>query len=121
MAPSPGVVGRGRAQPRGDITPHRHREAILDFGARSLEQRKFVRRQRNKADRRKTNVFLTPAGRALKATLLPCAVTMTAQARQGLSPEKVITFLRLLETMIENLLPPERHRKRRGTLDSLEL
>ena len=46
---------------------------------------------------------------------------MTAQARQGLSPEKVITFLRVLETMIENLLPPERHRKRRGTLDSLEL
>jgi DNA-binding MarR family transcriptional regulator len=91
--------------------------SVLD----SLEQRKFIRRARNKSDRRKTNVFLTPAGRALKATLLPCAVAMTAQARQGLSPEEVITFLRVLETMIENLLPPERHRQRQGALDSLEL
>lgn len=91
--------------------------AVLD----SLEQRKFIRRLRNKSDRRKTNVFLTPTGRALKATLLPCAVAMTAQARQGLTPEEVLTFLRVLETMIENLLPPERQRKRQGALDSLEL
>jgi len=87
--------------------------AVLD----SLEQRRLIRRLRNKSDRRKTNVFLTPAGRALKATLLPCAVAMTTQAQRGLSPEEVMTFLRVLETMIENLLPPEWHRKRRASLE----
>lgn len=87
--------------------------SVLD----SLERRRLIHRLRNKSDRRKTNVFLTPAGRALKAALLPCAVAMTTQARRGLSPEEVMTFLYVLETMIKNLLPPERHRQRQSALE----
>jgi MarR family transcriptional regulator for hemolysin len=69
----------------------------------SLEAREFVRRVRNVADRRKANLFLTESGAAFLQHLIPCAVTVNAVAKDGLSQDDLLVFLRLLDTMTENL------------------
>ena len=56
--------------------------AILD----SLEAAKLITRVRNTADRRKINVFLTPAGAALERALMACAADANKRASKGLSP-----------------------------------
>ena len=50
--------------------------AILD----SLEAEGLITRVRNASDRRKINVFLTPAGAALKKPLMACAAKANKQA-----------------------------------------
>ena len=55
--------------------------AILD----SLEAGKLITRVRNAADRRKINVFLTPAGAALEKALMACAADANKRASKGLS------------------------------------
>src|SRR5258708_3229582 len=55
--------------------------AVLD----SLESGKLVTRARNAADRRKINVFLTPAGAALETPLMASALDANKRASKGLS------------------------------------
>ena len=74
----------------------------------SLEARKFVRRVRNVEDRRKANLFLTDSGAAFLEQLIPCAVTVNAVAKDGLSQAELIVFLRVLDTMTDNLLRSRR-------------
>jgi DNA-binding MarR family transcriptional regulator len=69
----------------------------------SLEARKFVRRVRNVVDRRKANLFLTESGAAFLEHLIPCAVTVNAVAKDGLSQGDLLVFLRVLDAMTENL------------------
>jgi DNA-binding MarR family transcriptional regulator len=69
----------------------------------SLEAQRLIRRVRNKSDRRKSNVFLTPAGKALKASLVPHAVAVNALARRRLSARDLAAFIKVLETMVDNL------------------
>jgi DNA-binding MarR family transcriptional regulator len=68
-----------------------------------LEARKFVRRIRNAQDRRKANLFLTDSGAAFLKQLIPCAVTVNDIAKDGLSQAELVTFLRVLDTMTQNL------------------
>ena len=72
--------------------------AILD----SLEAARLVTRVRNAADRRKINVFLTPAGAALEAPLMACAADANAQARRGLSKTEVAQLFEITGQIIEN-------------------
>ena len=58
--------------------------AILD----SLEAAKLITRVRNAADRRKINVFLTPAGAALEKALMACAADANKRASKGLSTSR---------------------------------
>jgi DNA-binding MarR family transcriptional regulator len=74
----------------------------------SLAARKLVRRVRNVEDRRKANLFLTDSGAAFLEQLIPSAVTVNAVAKEGLSQADLIVFLRVLETMTENLLRSRR-------------
>jgi MarR family transcriptional regulator, organic hydroperoxide resistance regulator len=74
----------------------------------NLEARKFVRRVRNVEDRRKANLFLTDSGAAFLRRLIPCAVTVNAVAKDGLSQAELVVFLRVLDTMTENLLRSRR-------------
>ena len=46
----------------------------------NMEARGFVKRVRDKVDRRKTNIFLTSEGRSLEAELMPHAAAVNALA-----------------------------------------
>ena len=64
-----------------------------------LEALGFVKRERNAEDRRAVNVFLTPAGRALKPALLACAGRVNARARQALPEELIEPLMKALDTI----------------------
>jgi DNA-binding MarR family transcriptional regulator len=69
----------------------------------SMDRLGLIRRERNTVDRRKINVFLTPAADALKAVLMPRAHRINAIAGEGISPEDLTTCLAVLHRMTENL------------------
>jgi len=72
---------------------------ILD----ELERRAFVTRVRNPQDRRKINVYLTDAGRALEPVLLERARAVNLQAKTGLNHQQVEQLFALLETVTDAL------------------
>ena len=72
---------------------------ILD----ELERRAFITRVRNPQDRRKINVYLTEAGRALEPVLLERARVVNLQAKTGLSHQQVEQLFLLLESVTEAL------------------
>ena len=72
---------------------------ILD----ELERRAFITRVRNPQDRRKINVYLTEAGRALEPVLLERARVVNLQAKTGLSHHQVEQLFLLLESVTEAL------------------
>ena len=72
--------------------------AILD----SLAAGKLITRVRNAADRRKINVFLTPAGAALEKALMACAADANKRASKGLSKAEVAHLFALAGQIIEN-------------------
>jgi DNA-binding MarR family transcriptional regulator len=72
--------------------------AILD----SLEAAKLITRMRNTADRRKINVFLTPAGAALERALMACAADANKRASKGLTQAEVACLFVLAGQIIEN-------------------
>ena len=73
--------------------------AILD----SLEERKFIRRERNATDRRKIQVYLTPAGAATKSALMACAIATNATARHGISNAEIVALFYVLGRIVTNL------------------
>lgn len=72
---------------------------ILD----ELERRAFVTRVRNPQDRRKINVYLTEAGRALEPLLLERARAVNLQAKAKLTGKQVEDLFALLETVTDAL------------------
>jgi MarR family transcriptional regulator, organic hydroperoxide resistance regulator len=72
--------------------------AILD----ALEAEKLVTRLRNATDRRKINVFLTPAGAALEGPLMACAADANARASKGLGKAEVEQLFSIASRVIEN-------------------
>ena len=69
----------------------------------SMERLDLIRRERNAADRRKVNVFLTPKADALKAQLMPMAHRINDIAGDGIAPDELATCLSVLQRMTENL------------------
>jgi DNA-binding MarR family transcriptional regulator len=95
--------------------------AVLD----SLEAEKLVTRLRNAADRRKINVFLTPAGAALEAPLMACALEANSRASKGLSKAEVAQLFAIVGQIIENFrtlrtVQPPRGRIRRRLAQAAE-
>lgn len=72
---------------------------ILD----ELERRAFVTRVRNPDDRRKINVYLTEAGRALEPLLLERARAVNFAARASLPPGQIENLFAMLEAVTEAL------------------
>ena len=68
-----------------------------------MEQSGLVRRERNRDDKRKINVFLTKKGRALQAELLPEGIAVVNVAVKTFSEREVDLMLTLLKTMQANL------------------
>ena len=71
-----------------------------------MERRGLVRRQRDAKDRRRSCVYLTKRGRALKAILLPYAKEANLVALDGVSAIDQATLGRILRQVRANL---ERH------------
>jgi len=63
----------------------------------------FVTRRRKPDDRRGVYVYLTPAGRRLKRTLVPLAEEVNAIAVRGAREADIAATRRLLLAIIENL------------------
>src|SRR3954469_8303456 len=72
--------------------------AILD----SLEAAKLITRVRNASDRRKINVFLSPAGAALEKALMACAADANKRASKGLTQAEVAQLFALAGQIIDN-------------------
>jgi MarR family transcriptional regulator, organic hydroperoxide resistance regulator len=62
----------------------------------NMERKGFVRRVRNRSDRRIVNVFLTERGRALRRELLPLAAEVNEAALRGLAVGEVAQLRALL-------------------------
>jgi len=68
----------------------------------ALESDNLITRVRNAADRRKVNVFLTPAGAALEPALMACALAANQRASKGLRKSEVAQLFAIAGQMIEN-------------------
>lgn len=68
-----------------------------------LEEHGLIVRQRDEIDRRNYRIFLTPHGRSLRGELVPLAVAVLGQAREGMSDEQVATLVALLNMVFGNL------------------
>jgi MarR family transcriptional regulator, organic hydroperoxide resistance regulator len=73
--------------------------AVLD----TLENRRYIRRERDPRDRRNIRVFLTPLGRKLQRKLLGCAEATNLIARKGMRKKDVLKFFSLMEVIASNL------------------
>jgi DNA-binding MarR family transcriptional regulator len=69
----------------------------------TLERRKLIRRVRNDPDRRRVNVFLTDAGKALEPQLADCARRANQQAGKYLKEGDRAVLYSLLQKTIAGL------------------
>lgn len=68
-----------------------------------MERDGLVRRVRNEHDRRQINIFLTEKGRALRDTLIPCALAGNAVATRGFTESERNQLSTLFHRMIASL------------------
>jgi MarR family transcriptional regulator, organic hydroperoxide resistance regulator len=69
----------------------------------TMERSGLVKRVRNKVDKRKIHVHLTPKGRKLKDELLPLAVSVVNTATKTFSSREITTLLKMLSSIQANL------------------
>lgn len=69
----------------------------------SMEKGGLVRRVRDKVDRRRQLIYLTPKGRALKAKLVPLAVEVVQAATSGVPPWEIAMLLHALKKIQGNV------------------
>jgi MarR family transcriptional regulator, organic hydroperoxide resistance regulator len=69
----------------------------------AMEKRGYVRRVRNRKDRRKLHVYLTAKGRKIRKNLIPLAKEVVATAVQSLSSREVRQMLAGLAEIQRNL------------------
>jgi DNA-binding MarR family transcriptional regulator len=69
----------------------------------NLEKRGLVKRRRNVEDRRKSNIYLTPAGYALRDQLIHHAAEVNTVALRGFTPEEIAKARDFLERMNDAL------------------
>jgi DNA-binding MarR family transcriptional regulator len=69
---------------------------------RSMEKFGYVVRRQKPRNRKNIHIFLTPAGRALEAELVPLALEVNKIAMAGLSRKQVSEFRKVLIAIISN-------------------
>jgi DNA-binding MarR family transcriptional regulator len=69
----------------------------------AMEKRGLVTRVQNAADRRKSNIYLTPPARGLRELLLPTARAVNRTATADLSRAEIETLKRILTKIRANL------------------
>ena len=95
-----GLTQRALSRAAGVMEPTTH--AALN----AMEQLGFVERRRLEGDQRNLHVFLTPAGKRLKAVLVPHAIAVNDAAVLGVHADDIATTRRVLLRIIENLAHP---------------
>jgi DNA-binding MarR family transcriptional regulator len=78
-------------------------EPTAVIALRGMEEAGWISRDRSAEDRRKVHIRLTPAGRALRETLLPRAREVIGLATQGMTEAEIATLLALLRRARANL------------------
>ena len=69
---------------------------------RAMERLGYVVRRQKPSNRKNVYIFLTPAGRALEAELVPLAVTVNDIAVAGLTQKQIAEFRKALIAIIRN-------------------
>ena len=75
---------------------------------RALETLGFIRRRKRKDNRKNVYVYLTAAGAALKARLVPLAEEVNAIAVRGIAADAIAVTRQTLLAMIGNLVQDEK-------------
>jgi DNA-binding MarR family transcriptional regulator len=70
---------------------------------RDMEKRGYIVRKQKPSNRKNVYIFLTPAGKALEAELVPLAVEVNNIAVDGLTRKQIADFRRALVAVIGNL------------------
>ena len=103
----PTRAGRGFADDTNESIGYLLRDASRRIlGAMTLdalEKVALIERVRSTTDRRKVGVMLTPAGNALRDTLLGYAATVLDRALAGLSPAEIATMRAALQRIKGNV------------------
>jgi DNA-binding MarR family transcriptional regulator len=82
-------------------------EPTTVIALRSMENSGLIRRVRDKADRRRTQVWLTPKARRMRVRLLAIARRINEDADVGIESKEMEVFRRVIARMTANL---DRHR-----------
>lgn len=69
-----------------------------------MEARGLIERRRSTEDRRRVHIWLSQRGRALRGTLLLCAVEINEQGLTGFSLAEIETFRGMLRRVRDNML-----------------
>jgi DNA-binding MarR family transcriptional regulator len=69
---------------------------------RAMERLGYVVRRQKPSNRKNVYIFLTPAGRALEAELVPLAVDVNNVAVRGLTRKQIAEFRKILIAIIGN-------------------
>jgi MarR family transcriptional regulator, organic hydroperoxide resistance regulator len=88
--------------------------AAINSLVSGMTRMKLISQRRNRADRRKVNIFLTERGRALKDALQACVTEVNEKAGAGLSPKELADFHSAIETMVANLTHWDSQMRRRA-------
>ena len=78
-------------------------EPTTVIALRSMEKAGLIRRVRSTNDRRVTHVRLTPKAKRMRDGLLKLARGINAQADEGISPDDIAVFRRVIMQMTANL------------------
>lgn len=78
-------------------------EPTTVIALRSMEKSGLIIRRRSTDDKRKAQVWLTAKAQRLREPLLQAALGITEQAVEGLKPEEITVFRRLIAHMTANL------------------
>ena len=81
-------------------------EPTAVIALRGMEEAGWITRDRSEEDRRKVHIRLTPAGRALRETLLPVAREVIGLATADLTDAELDTLLALLRRARRSLAEP---------------
>ncbi len=79
------------------------REPTTVRSIRSLEKSGFITRERDREDRRKFRILLTPKSRRLRKILMPHVIEVNRRAVEGIPGKDVETARRVLIRMQKNL------------------
>ena len=74
---------------------------------KAMAQRGYITRRRNPLSRKEMQIFLTPAGRALQAKLVPLAQEVNDVALRGVGSADIAATRRTLLVLIGNLVADE--------------
>lgn len=69
----------------------------------ALEKKGLVYRQSHSGDKRNKLIFLSETGKQMEKTALETAHLITENAEQGIEPEELAIFKKVIDKMIQNL------------------